>query len=462
MATVTVTQPAYGYTSTKNSSMSGYTVQWYANGSGVVFYGFRVICHACEGTLYSSSNNPASFNLSSLEDSGHPGPFEIVTDVGSPPPSTRRLRIRTYAVGNGTTSPTEKWYSRSGDGYIGFEIDATLNVGYRFKEWRRGSASGTVVSTSAHYSASTILSGGDGYIDYYAIFEDASLVPVSGDVYYPRSLSVQVDGVWYYGTSLDSNSSYTTKKVYASHQNTGAGGGDIRDYLASLTTSPAYKGPHTGVVYPGQTLSISWSVSNAALYAAFGLRVDHVRVEETGSGGFSKTTTYDGGDGSISISHTVSPDLAGGVDGALVKVTVHLVSAEIYRQVVFTVVGDPTCVPWIKVVQVDRWNDDITVTRYAAAGEHSVSAWCLINNNVYFGGGFPVRSGAFVHGWSMPVSGSGSNRYITISAVGPTIYVTVYVCTHLLVCTDDSLHLECKPPELLCDCSVPPGTTVYP
>ena len=39
--------------------------------------------------------------------------------------------------------------------------------------------------------------------------------------------------------------------------------------------------------------------------------------------------------------------------------------------------------------------------------------------------------------------------------------IVVYICSHRLVCTDDGANLECKPPELLYDCSVPPGTTVY-
>lgn len=473
MATVTVTQPAYGYTSTKNSSMSGYTVQWYANDSGVAFYGFRVICHACEGTLYSSSNNPASFDLSSLEDSGHPGPFEIVTDVGSPPPAEVWLTVTTYAVdAKGTTSPASRTYTTTSGGTVKVTIDAAPNAGYRFKEWRLGSPTGTVVSTDSHYQTTIRLYGsGGGSRHYYAIFEDTSLIPVVASIERPDNYfgpNVVVGGVVYYWGRVASSS--TSNIVRAYYSNTGPGGGDKVINIANLTTSPAYKGANTGVIYPGQTLSINYSVTNAPVYEGFGLQVDRVEVVESGFFGGSenretRTYTYGGGSGSVSLSHVVSADLAGDIGSSVVNVVVYLVFDYCYRKVVFTVVGDDLSRPFLRVSTGENAG-----TAFAEPGAHSVSIWVLdsyynsrADGKVEFGG-YLARDRAFVHGWSVPVSGSGNNRYLIIHNVpaGTVIYVTVYICTHLLVCTDDGLYLECKPPELLCDCSVPPGTTVYP
>ena len=170
MATVTVTQPARGSISTLSSAMAAYTVRWNDGGSGATFWGFRVICHACERTLYNSSSNPATFDLSNLESSGHPGPFEIVADVGNPP---HELYVLTHAVGHGTTTPAAKWYGPVADGgTVRIEMDAVPDEGYRFVEWRYGSSSGRVVSKNAHYSVGIKLSGDwqDAQEDYYAMF----------------------------------------------------------------------------------------------------------------------------------------------------------------------------------------------------------------------------------------------------------------------------------------------------
>lgn len=467
MATVTVTQPARGSVSTLSSAMAAYTVRWNDGGSGATFWGFRVICHACERTLYNSSSNPATFDLSNLESSGHPGPFEIVADVGNPP---HELYVLTHAVGHGTTTPAAKWYGPVADGgTVMVEMDATPDEGYRFVEWRYGSSSGRVVSKNAHYSVGITLSGDwqDAQEDYYAIFEDASLVPVRGligDV--PGHDPLQI-GEKRYRVTKDSSA---TEQILRTAVHSGVTYESDKIKLAELTTSPAYKGGQVGVVYPGQTLTINFTVLSQ-YYASFGLCVDRVEVEETSNRGETGATTetfvYDGGSGSLTIQHTVSPDITGGIEHSLIVVTVYLATTQNnrYRRVTFTVVGDMHARPSLRT----RGGSN-SGTRYAAEGEYSVSmlvptftgSSTSIDNGVEFGG-YLVRAGAFVHGWSVPVLSSSGTRYLVLNRnESGDVNVIVYICSHLLVCLNDGWALLHAQPQLIYDCSVPPGTTVYP
>ena len=466
MATVTVTQPAKGYTSTVSSAMAGYTVRWDDNGSGATFQQFRVICHACEQTLYSSGSNPAVFDLSNLESGGHPGPFEIVTDVGNP---SHDLLVRTHAVGNGTTTPESKWYSVPDGGQVRVTINAVPAEGYRFVEWRRDSSSGPFVSSSANYSVNVGVTGGgvEALIDYYAIFEDASLVPVTGSIgAVPSHDDIQVDGKRY---KVEKRSS-TTEQYLRTYRADGVSYESDHIRLAELTTSPAYKGAQTGVIYPGQTLTINFTVLSQ-YYASFGLCVDRVEVKETSNKGLpgqsTETFVYSGGSGSLTIQHTVSPDIAGGTEHSLIEVTVYLATTQNnrYRRVTFTVVGDMHARPFLRT----RGGDNAG-TVYAAEGEYSVSmlvptingSSTSIGDGVEFGG-YLVREGAFVHGWSIPVLSSSGTRYIVLYRdESGDVNVIVYICSHLLVCLDSGWALVHAAPSLIYDCSVPTGTTVYP
>lgn len=469
MATVTVTQPARGSISTLSSAMAAYTVRWNDGGSGATFWGFRVICHACERTLYNSSSNPATFDLSNLESSGHPGPFEIVADVGNPP---HELYVLTHAVGHGTTTPAAKWYGPVADGgTVRIEMDATPDEGYRFVEWRKGSSSGSVVGRrgETHYSVAVTLTGDwqTATEDYYAIFEDASLVPVRGlvgDV--PDHDPLQI-GKKRYHVTKDSSATEQILRTAVYHGTTYE---SDKIKLAKLTTSPAYKGTQTGVVYPGQTLTINFTVLSQ-YYASFGLCVDRVEVKETSnkwlSGQSTETFVYSGGSGSLTIRHTVSPDIAGGTEHSLIEVTVYLVTTQNnrYRRVTFTVVGDMHARPFLRT----RRGANAGMV-YAAAGEYTVSmlvpTWAYhsdtsLDYGVEFGG-YLVREGAFVHGWSIPVLSSSGTRYIVIyNSDSGDVNVIVYICTHLLVCLDSGWALVHAAPSLIYDCSVPTGTTVY-
>ena len=446
--------------------MAGYTVMWNDNGSGATFQQFRVICHACEQTLYSSGSNPAVFDLSNLESGGHPGPFEIVTDVGNP---SHDLLVRTYAVGNGTTTPASKWYSVPDGGRVIITINAVPAEGYRFVEWRRDSSSGPFVSSSANYSVSVGVTGEvvEALIDYYAIFEDASLVPVTGSIgAVPSHDDIQVDGKYY---KVEKRSS-TTEQYLRTYRRDGVSHESDHIRLAELTTSPAYKGTQTGVVYPGQTLTINFTVLSQ-YYASFGLCVDRVEVNETSNKGLSgqstETFVYSGGSGSLTIRHTVSPGIVGGTEHSLIDVTVYLATTQNnrYRRVTFTVVGDMHARPFLRTRSGAN-----SGTVYAAAGEYSVSMLAptitgsstSIDDGVEFGG-YLVREGAFVHGWSIPVLSSSRARYLVLyrDETGD-VNVTVYVCTHQLVCNDSGLNLIHAQPQLIYDCSVPTGTTVYP
>lgn len=504
---VSIIQPSKGHTSAIGTDPSYYRVQWDSMGSTAIFRGFRIVCEACGETLYTFTSNPsAPFDINDPPNTSgghHPGPYSIYTDVGNPSKSyTATARTSGGAgvariTGRGGTviSASERdWDDIPDGGSVTVELEAVPDEGYVFKEWRLGDPNtGDVLSKRAKFSKSWTLSGSYTSIHdyYYAVFVSASAIPVvvlmSGPITYDRLTTVGPDQVRYRGPVDGSTSATCLFQVLKMASTTGGVYTQKIDTLDVVTT-PAFQGSRSAVILPGQTLSITFRVLDVNLSGLFGFSVDHMEVREKYATGDVVTTDYAPRpviSGNHSWTHTVAGDLDGGMS-CLVTVIVYVVSAIQYRRVTLCVVGDPLCVPYLYVdkhsrngVQPSyRWN---SATRRAAPGEHCVSMSVPVIPSGYSSGdvdgrrvefgGFPVRDNAFVHGWSVPVSQvSGVYCLYVYDDSSADIYVTAFVCTHLLVCKEGSGDLEGKrlaysqssPQRLIYDCSVPTGTTVYP
>lgn len=477
MATVTVTQPAHGSTSTISASMSSYTVRWTASTSSDRFGGFRVICHACGRTLYSSGDNPASFDLSSLESSGHPGPFEIVTDTNDYGDICLKTDV---ATGQGTTSPVLQWLTAGSDGYATGHISATPDTGWEFKGWSFNSPSAAITSTSASLSVRLRSQGGDAIVTYYAHFEqikfkpylgfDISNVPEPNNVGFDRSdwwkrsyfFSTNERGTGYnynlfFGKSDPQNFYYMGRVVNKN-------GVVLKEYdyghtspFAHLTATPS-----GGFVY-GNTVTAQFVIDDMSLWNAFGFKflgwqISYWRYD--GSGGSTTAyvddyieTTTQSGDREVSfVADKISLEklMAGDTYSifAVIGVT---------DMVKLTFLSQPITAAKLSVVNASYVDPVVN----GNAGK--VVAWARIGASLILRVNQILLSKGFVHGWSEQLT-SAAGGVVSKSYIMPyqDAQVMVWICSHLLVCTDDWAHLECKPPELLYACNVPPGTTVYP
>ena len=88
MALINIITPRYGTINVLDSSPSHYRVQYVpppdASPGDVEFNGFKVFCQACHQYLYTTSpdENPATFDIQHLLDTGHPGDFDISAESG--------------------------------------------------------------------------------------------------------------------------------------------------------------------------------------------------------------------------------------------------------------------------------------------------------------------------------------------------------------------------------------------
>ena len=169
MASVTVVQPksGWGYITTLSSSQYSFTVRWDPppgyDPEVFGFHGFSLYCHACGRTIVSTSTNPGVFDLTSLEQSGHPGPFEISARLSS----TWSLLLTTTSMdpAHGSTSPARvEREDIPVDGSTSVTIKATPVDGYKLDHWdcldREGwssTSSSITISTTCHVPGDIVL-----------------------------------------------------------------------------------------------------------------------------------------------------------------------------------------------------------------------------------------------------------------------------------------------------------------
>ena len=154
MAQINIVQPALGKLEVVSSSEASYTVrfvppedQQYTRGN------IRLYCEACGRTLIESSSNPAVFNISNLEASGHPGPFDISVDVTG----QVTVYVNTYAMdAQGTTDPVTAQYGTVLGGSVDIRLRATPNEGYEFDHWDRLNSTWTSTTQNLNLRVSNV------------------------------------------------------------------------------------------------------------------------------------------------------------------------------------------------------------------------------------------------------------------------------------------------------------------
>ena len=152
MASVTIVQPAVGKVTGGNYGTGQFTVTWSSQVVEDEFIEFRLYCHACNKTIQSSSSNPAVFDIAGLENSGHPGPFEITAVVLG---AWTNVTIETtVAEGAGTVSPKTQTIRARRGSKITFSINASPAEGWQFEKW-----TGWGESTSANVAITTTVEG---------------------------------------------------------------------------------------------------------------------------------------------------------------------------------------------------------------------------------------------------------------------------------------------------------------
>lgn len=166
MVTINIIQPALGRLVVISSTESSYTVsyippqdQQYTRGN------IKLYCEACGETLIESGSNPAVFDITHLEEMGHPGPFDISVDV--------RGIVTAYiwtsvAAGSGKTFPQYAEIGTTIGGDVVVELNAIPDEGYEFDHW--SSSESTWTSTVAHINLHITGIQSDTYRRYYAHF----------------------------------------------------------------------------------------------------------------------------------------------------------------------------------------------------------------------------------------------------------------------------------------------------
>lgn len=453
MARINIIQPSYGRITVTDESESHYTVVYTATGAESFFNGFKVYCHACGRYVFlgASADQAATINFTALQSDGHPGPFDISANE-------REIEFLVETFSNdesmGTTTPVEKIMGVDLGGSVAFTITATAKTGYMFVKWVSVTTGKEYTSSSQHITVHVnyVTDNYRAYIAYFAPKAyDATCRgqyagnPSSGS---PRLLSMTLSG--------DNLSTYLRLRVrqiepgvyeevnvaVISRDATRiASGGKITFTVQMLPAAETY-----GVVF------LEWVASTYAV--------------ERGMHGIGSTFTVTGNfSGSTSNSRRVVDAWFGfGADWHAVTV--------LFRNAAYLQPSTPL-VP----VSARLWDGVSDSSEVASMSGYSVAearySWRFRGSSplclyVYWTG--PLEPMAVVHGtsspyceigqWSVPGRGDVAAFRITIGESTREEFV-VYLCTHHLVCTDDGAHLECNPPELLYDCSVPPGTTVY-
>lgn len=488
-AQIIVTQPDGGRIDVLNSDRSSYTVRFVGTSGTVVFSEFKVVCHYCERTLYSSTNNPAIFDLSSLEDSGHPGPFEITAATG---PSSGNVLLQTFvAEGSGVTSPVSQWLIADSGGWCRGRITATPDEGWIFVGWSR-TASGAIEHDSATYSFTTKApAGGDGHIEFYAHFKRETFKPA---LYYDISAVPEPNHVGFHRDWWNRHSFYT-EPGRLSHDSAynvfGPDGttvtldfrytGEVRDedgtvvkeYISPFVSDSVRNTfarltatPSEGFEYGG-ALTVKLEKVRLDMWNAFGFAFLGWRIAyegETGSTAyvddFVADTTPEGDETVSFVADKLSLERLR--SGSTYAVHAVIGAANVFNLEFVCKAGDAASISVRRAAYVD----------YSRSTAGKVVAKAVAGNPVVLRVDAIHRPHGFVHGWSesLPYPSGNSYAFDVMGSVAAKLYtmpdhdarVAVYVCSHrLLYGTDSSQLLHGRSGQLLYDCSVPPGTTVY-
>lgn len=428
MASINIIKPRYGTITILNSDPSSYTVRYDPpDGESVDFNGFKVFCNACHQYLYTSTANPSTFDIQNLEDTGHPGPFDISADTHA----DVEFLLRTWPDDPkmGTTTPDIRWIPGEVGHTITYTIKATPNDGYVFDKWVSSTGS---EYTGATHTFSVRLDFDDGR-DYVAYFKKKT---------HRAYIRIRGQGL----SNADGKTQYPIGNPRIVRVKDGKTGAQVD--VAKL---------YDNYVNVATDDSVTFNLEVYQAFSLYGVKFLGFRVQEG---------TYE--DGSFvedSHSVTVTSDGTGRivVDAwftvSSVVVTLklrnhiygNLTAYDTGRAIVWD--GSTSSYSEAPILKSDFPNG--TFSWLVPASDYALEHYYLF---LEWGGVTDPR--AFVHGTSSDRCQIGyfpmvpyyySTIRIKYTNEDETFYI--YLCTHLLVYEPNHQSIEMKPPELLYDCN---------
>lgn len=434
MASINIITPRYGTITVVDSSISHYTVRYNPPAEHVEFHGFKVFCNACHQYLYTSTSNPSTFDISHLESTGHPGPFDISADTSAEVEYLVTTRPDNPIMG--TTTPTEQWFTAEVGGTITFTIKATPKDGYSFEKWV--SSTGAEF-TSAKVTLSKTLQYGTDSAEYVAYFKKktykAYVTIKSRDTVGDVCLRVDNSGIHLTGNPRK-------VRVYDKSIRQEVDVAELYNNYSDVATEDRVT--FNLVMLPAAS---TYGVRFMGFAVVSGTHEDGSFVE----GGNSVTVTCDG-TGIVEVEAWFS--LTSVV--VTLKIRNHeygnLSASDVYNS--YLAIDGSVSTSRITALKADFENGEFKWAVPAPTGDmyerHLYIEWSRYITN-------PM---AFLHGTSSDRCQIGhwpASAYSRIKIVQGTQDETfyIYLCTHLLVHKPDGQNLESKPPELLYDCNMP-------
>lgn len=430
-ATVTVIQPQAGWGSlvVTDARRSHYVVQWEPPAQfpeGCEFHAISVYCHACQGTVLRSTSNPAVFDLTQLEESGHPGPFDIQATLTA----YWELWLRTWPANanQGSTTPTS---AERTDIPVGTSvtntIEATPKPGYEFDHWECPDRPGWS-STEARLTIRTTWSYPDVVMrDYIAYFRQQTTLVTLGVEYNHIPGGTGANALY----SREDPNNEGVRLIYE-----GTWGSASYHLVATATRQGRYTRGST----PTFTLTINpYGVSK-------GYRLLGWYIGSTSTGVYVKTSgslTYTLPDvSSITISCHIS-------DGGVVLRVISDTSA--YGYAVISSGSERSLPPLNGESKIGDHGERIEIREYIVAPGVELKLHIYYNSqrkkDGFAGGyhGFKLGDTVYERAWT-PFPGDRSG-WIKESVVVPSdaadiIDLVVFMCSHALIHNDDSGQLE--------------------
>lgn len=428
MASVSIVQPDVGKITGSYFGTGGITVTWSSTVLEDEFIGFKLYCHACNRTIQSSSSNPAYFNIEGLENSGHPGPFEITANaLGA---WTNVTIVTSVAEGSGTVSPETQTIRARRGSEITFRIRATPAEGWEFEKW-----TGWGESTSASVAITTTVEGMNPTYRFYAHFGKKP--------YTVRFASSLNSKEWIVG---DFNScQYLGKLVVGSGPSISVHSNNIDNpttrpyeklFLFSLSKSS---------FYIGDAITIRVNMLRADIYKAWGIKILGYKLKYPDHTEFiqGENVSFKAGRGNLSITPVVTACY--GVKNFLLQIF----SKE----------------PKVDL-NVKSGNSYSVATKLSDENGHIIGMTIVASPSAVIDiGSKPFDGDYHIHGYSHnleDVTGESGYKWKRLIMPEESLTVTVYVCTDALVHGDQGDLLNTEENALAYGCFISEGQTVYP
>lgn len=444
MASVSIVQPDVGKVTGGYYGTGQFAVTWSSQVVEDEFIGFKLYCHACNRTIQSSSSNPAIFNIEGLENSGHPGPFEITANALG---AWTNVTIETYvAEGSGTVSPETQTIRARRGSKITFSISATPADGWEFVKW-----TGWGESTYESVAFTTTVEGMNPTYRYYAHFRKKPYTVSFESLNSERWIVGDFKSCQYLGwLTLASGPSISVSSVYIDNPTTSP-----YETLFSFSLSKSK-------FYIDEDITISVNMLRADICKAWGIKILGYDITyNKAGGGFVK------GD-FIKVNNNSSPVTFKATQGYNIVITPKITACYGAKNVLLEVVSKaPKAHLWIQskntiVVISQSYTDP-----YGPAGAMGVCRSVVVASpGAVIDIGCKLLDGDYyIHGYSHDledVTGASGYKWKRLVMPEGSLTVTVYVCTDALVHGNQGDLLNTEENALAYGCFVPEGQTVYP